>query len=198
MDFKEFKSEMERKNADKLRTRLRKYEKAGVDPFEAVTANIVGSLRTKPDRDLDRLLALLQENEKAYNAAVREVYKPSRRASSRSRPSPRTRAHRVLKKAMRAFSRKNRTAKKPSKRGSTTILSINVEKANPIAKSVNKNRVPRGTRMSVYPPPPSTDAVKFGPMIIYYANANAENDPPMTAKEMERFLEGLGFTEKEH
>jgi hypothetical protein len=197
MDFKEFKSEMERKNADKLRKRLRKYEKGGVDPLEAVAANIVGSLRTKPDRDLERLLALLQENEKAYNAAVREAYnKPSRRASSRSRPSPRTRAHRVLKKAMRAFSRKNKTAKKPSKRGSTTILSINVQKANPIAESVNKNRVPRGTRMSVHPPPPSTAAVKFGPMILYYANA--KNDPPMTAKEMERFLKEEGFTEKEH
>jgi hypothetical protein len=200
MDFKEFKSEMERKNADKLRTRLRKYEKAGVDPFEAVAANIVGSLRTKSDRDLERLLALLQENEEAYNAAVREAYnKPSRSASSRRRLSPRTRrAHGVLKKAMRArHSRKNRTARKPWKQGSTTILSINVQPARPIAPNAkNKNREKRGTEMSIYPPPPNTHAVKFGPMIVYYGNKH--NDPPMTKKEYAALMKEAGFTEEEH
>ena len=183
MEFNEFKSEMERKNAHTLRTRLRKYEKADVDPIEAVAANIVGSLRTKSDRDLERLLALLQENEEAYNAAVREAYnKPSRSASSRSRLSPRTRrAHGVLKKAMRA--RKNRTARKPWKQGSTTILSINVQPARP-----NAPRARRGSLLSILPPPPNTNSTRFtGPVYVY----NGTNNPLLTDKEFIELTAGL-------
>jgi hypothetical protein len=202
MDFKDFKSEMERKNADKLRKRLRKYEKGGVDPFEAVAANIVGTLRTKPDRDLERLLALLQENEAAYNAAVKEAH--TRASSSRKRSasgkcsasrkrsaSPRTRkAHEVLKKAMRAraFSRKNGTARNPRKQGSTTILSIHAQPARP-----NAPRARRGSLLSISFPP-NTDAVKFGPLYVY----NGTNNPPLTKEEKEKLLKNEGFTQEEH
>ena len=180
MDFKEFKSEMERKNAHTLRTRLRKYEKADVDPIEAVAAN----LRATNNPDKERLLALLLQNEAAYNAAVREVYRrptSTRKRSARSRLSPRTRAHEVLKKAMRA--RKNRTARKPWKQGSTTILSINVQPARP-----NAPRARRGSLLGILPPPPNTSSTRFtGPVYVY----NGTNNPLLTEKEFIELTAGL-------
>ena len=175
---------MERKNVANLRTRLRRYEKAGVDPIEAVAAN----LRATNKSDNKRLLALLLDNEAAYNAAVREVYRSptsTRKRSARSRLSPRTRAHGVLKKAMRAFSRKSGTARKstPGKQGSTTILSINVQPARP-----NAPRARRGSLLSVLPPPPNTNSTRFaGPVYVY----NGTTNPPLTEKEFIELTAGL-------